>query len=64
MRVCERLNLGGFWHDIKGELHYKIGNLSIVDNKEHKGYFISNDYGSPFAYRVLPETIGQFTRTT
>ena len=51
----------GFWKDIDGKLHYKIGNLNIVNNKEHTGCYISNDYGSPFAYKVIPETIGQYT---
>ena len=51
----------GFWKNSNGESHYKIGNLSIVHNKDHNGYYISNDYGSPFAYKVIPETVGQFT---
>jgi uncharacterized phage protein (TIGR01671 family) len=51
----------GFWKTVKGEWQFAIGNLSIVDNKERSGYFISNKYGSPFAYQVRPETVGQFT---
>ena len=51
----------GFWKDVKGNYLSAIGNLSIVDNKEHSGWFISNTYGSPFAYRVIPSTVGQFT---
>lgn len=51
----------GFWKDIKGNFHNAIGNLSIVNNELHKGCFISNEYGSPFAFEVIPETIGQYT---
>lgn len=56
-----KIKFRGFWKDIDGKLHYKIGNLNIVNNKEHTGCYISNDYGSPFAYKVIPETIGQYT---
>ncbi len=51
----------GFSQNVKGEWQCFIGNLSIVDNKERSGYFISNKYGSPFAYNVVPETVGQYT---
>lgn len=51
----------GFWEDKKGKLCCKIGNLNIVNNKEHTGYYISNDYGAPFAYKVNPESVGQYT---
>jgi uncharacterized phage protein (TIGR01671 family) len=50
----------GFWQTVKGEWQSAIGNLSIVDNKEHSGYFISNKYGSPFAFQVIPSTVGQY----
>lgn len=51
----------GFWEDKNGKLCCKIGNLNIVNNKEHTGYYISNDYGAPFAYKVIPESVGQYT---
>lgn len=35
---------------------WKYGNLSIKDNE----YFISNEAGMPFAFKVRPETVGQF----
>ena len=48
------LNISGQW------CH---GNLSILKNKTSSGitagYYISNYAGSPFAYQVRPETIGQ-----
>ncbi|WP_407497483.1 YopX family protein [Elizabethkingia meningoseptica] len=40
------------------------GNLAVI-NKDFstvkKGHYISNSAGSPFAYLVRPETVGQFT---
>ena len=40
------------------------GNLTVlrqtIRNVE-RGTYISNDAGLPFAYRVMPETVGQFT---
>lgn len=40
--------------DIKREWHY--GLLSLKDGV----YYISNSTGNPFAYAVMPETIGQY----
>jgi uncharacterized phage protein (TIGR01671 family) len=42
-----------------------IGYISVLKNKMEKhistGIYISNSFGSPFAYAVRPETVGQFT---
>jgi len=46
---------------IDGKFH--CGNLSIIEKKFNHiepGYYISNSAGSPFAYHVIPETVGQF----
>jgi uncharacterized phage protein (TIGR01671 family) len=61
MKYSGDIKFRGFWQTVKGEWQSVIGNLSIVDNKEHSGYFISNKYGSPFAYQVIPSTVEQFT---
>lgn len=46
---------GNFWVDgFLHVLHVKAANIEA-------GSYISNDAGYPFAYRVDPETIGQFT---
>ena len=40
------------------------GNLSILSRQYRNilpGSYISNSGGSPFAYRVLPDTVGQYT---
>lgn len=41
------------------------GNLSILEKDFYstvkKGYYISNSTGSPFAFMVRPESVGQFT---
>ncbi|WP_437132728.1 YopX family protein [Bacillus atrophaeus] len=49
---------------INGEWDY--GNLSIIKQKIKSmgiepGSYISNKAGVPFAYKVRPETVGQFT---
>ena len=49
--------------DIKGNWYY--GLLSKVPQKYHTqsipaGVYISNAAGKPFAYRVRPETVGQY----
>lgn len=47
---------------VNGEWHY--GYLSVVTDKRvgvPLGSYISNKAGSPFAYQVRPETVGQFT---
>lgn len=41
-----------------------FGNLALLKNKLQNvpaGSYISNSAGSPFAYQVRPETVGQFT---
>jgi uncharacterized phage protein (TIGR01671 family) len=52
--------------DIVG--NWYTGNLAIVKQDIHNGAitikagsYISNKFGSPFAYQVRPETVGQFT---
>ena len=48
--------------DIRGKWHY--GNLAIITERigvAMAGSYISNSVGSPFAYFVRPETVGQFT---
>lgn len=49
--------------DIEGRWHY--GNLAIpkqrVNSLIDAGCYISNSVGMPFAYRVRPETISQYT---
>ncbi len=40
------------------------GNLAVLPASRHSvpaGCYISNRVGSPFAYQVRPETVGQFT---
>ena len=47
---------------VNGEWYY--GNLSILTQKVghvEAGTYISNSVGMPFAYKVRPETVGQFT---
>ena len=47
---------------INGEWHY--GLLSISQGKPGQpeaGYYISNSAGMPWAYQVIPETVGQYT---
>lgn len=47
------LTIGGKW---------VYGNLSILNNKNgniEAGHYISNRVGSPFAYMVRPETVGE-----
>ncbi|MED0870165.1 YopX family protein [Bacillus spizizenii] len=49
---------------INGEWYY--GNLSIIKQRIKSmgidpGSYISNKAGIPFAYRVRPETVGQYT---
>ncbi|MCY7829853.1 YopX family protein [Bacillus spizizenii] len=49
---------------INGEWYY--GNLSIIKQKIKSmgidpGSYISNKAGVPFAYKVRPETVGQYT---
>lgn len=47
---------------VNGEWHY--GYLSVVTDKRvgvPLGSYISNKAGSPFAYQVRPETVGQNT---
>ena len=44
--------------------YWVYGNLSILEIAHgtiKPGYYISNIHGSPFAYKVDPETVGQFT---
>ena len=48
--------------DING--NWYIGNLAIVTAKGKEGTYISNSVGIPLAYKVRPETIGQFTGLT
>ena len=46
---------------VNGDWYY--GNLSRLNKKLgicEKGSYISNSAGSPFAYQVRPETVGQF----
>lgn len=46
---------------VNGEWHY--GYLSVVTDKRvgvPLGSYISNKAGSPFAYQVRPETVGQY----
>lgn len=42
-----------------------IGNLSVIDTDLNgsvkRGFYISNSIGSPFAYKIRPETVGQYT---
>ncbi|MDP1539153.1 MAG: YopX family protein [Moraxellaceae bacterium] len=41
-----------------------VGNLAIIKTNTMKritrGSYISNDFGSPFAYQVKPESVGQY----
>ncbi|HAB9782976.1 TPA_asm: hypothetical protein GYW67_14880, partial [Listeria monocytogenes] len=51
-------NVNGVW--VCGNfsiLKKKIGNVTA-------GSYISNSAGAPFAYKVRPETVGQFTGLT
>ncbi|MFW5804703.1 MAG: YopX family protein [bacterium] len=47
---------------VNGEWYY--GLLSISQGKSgqpKKGYYISNKAGMPWAYQIIPETVGQYT---
>lgn len=47
---------------INGDWHF--GFVSVVKirmNHVHPGTYISNKTGMPFAYQVIPETVGQYT---
>jgi len=47
---------------INNEWHYGLLSVSSgARDLPEKGYYISNAYGMPWAYRVRPETVGQFT---
>jgi len=47
---------------INGEWYYGLVSLSHARNGQPPlGYYISNSSGMPWAYRVRPETVGQFT---
>ena len=43
------------WHE--GLLAHNMDN----DNGLYEGWYISNSFGRPYAYRVDPETVGQYT---
>ena len=46
---------------VSGEWVY--GNLTVLRQTIHnveRGSYISNDAGMPFAYQVIPETVGQY----
>ena len=45
--------------DLNGNWYY--GLVSHITYGNDQGWFISNEAGSPLAYKVRPETIGQFT---
>jgi hypothetical protein len=48
--------------DTNGKWHF--GLLSISQGRPgqpEKGYYISNGCGCPWAYEVIPETLGQYT---
>ena len=52
--------------DIVG--NWYAGNLAVIKQDFHNGAgtvkagsYISNECGSPFAYQIRPETVGQFT---
>lgn len=48
--------------DVRGQ--WFVGNLAILPKKVEghlDGSYISNSVGLPFAYRVRPETVGEFT---
>jgi hypothetical protein len=48
--------------DIDG--HWYCGNMAVLTVRSggvEVGTYISNKVGMPFAYRVRPETVGQFT---
>lgn len=49
------MTLSGKW--VYGLLAHSEG----LKNQVKKGYYISNKAGSPFAYDIRPETIGQYT---
>jgi len=47
---------------VNGEWYYGLLSLSHAHNGQPPlGYYISNSNGMPWAYRVRPETVGQFT---
>ena len=55
--------------DIVG--NWYAGNLAVIKKDFHNGTwtvkagsYISNECGSPFAYQIRPETVGQFTGLT
>lgn len=50
---------------------WHAGNLAVIKQDFHNGTgtikagsYISNECGSPFAYQIRPETVGQFTGLT
>lgn len=49
------LSINGHWH------YGLLAHTEDLRVCSDKGYFISNSVGSPFAYQVRPETIGQYT---
>lgn len=47
---------------IKGKWVYGLLSQSTgKQNQPDEGYYISNSAGSPWAYQIRPETIGQYT---
>lgn len=47
--------------DVQGRWFY--GNLTVLDPKYHGskgGSYLSNSTGSPLAYKIRPETVGQY----
>lgn len=67
----------GFWYSADGKLNSVIGDLTVVKNSKKRNCFpklningeitkdgdafISNSSGSPYAYKVIADTVGQFT---
>ena len=49
----------GHWYE--GNLAVLKENISTSGCTVKTGAYISNEYGLPFAYPVIPETVGQFT---
>ena len=45
--------------DLNGNWYY--GLVSNIMYGDDQGWFISNEVGSPLAYKVRPETVGQYT---
>lgn len=47
---------------VNGEWHF--GNLNVLTENFRNvevGHYISNKYGAPFAWKVRPETVGEYT---